>query len=518
MNPVTAICFLASGIALVLLSPQKRNRWRSACGNLLALGVGLVGALRLEGLLQNRNTEIDQLFYRASVNAVGHTPARMAAGTALDFILISVALLALEYETPRSRRPSQYLAFVLGTIALIAATGYAYGVQPFSHYRLYHSMSLPTAACFLLLAYAILMARPDKGFVAVFFSSGAGGVVARRLLPLAVLAPIVLGWMRIAGQAFEWFDVEAGFALSSAAYVVLLAIIVIATAQSLHRIDQERDRSRRQLETSEHRYRVRSAELEALNKELESFSYTVSHDLRSPLRGIDGFSRILLDEFGEPLGQRGRDYLARVSASAQRMGTLIDDLLSLSRVARVDLRREDVDLTALASAIAAALRRDQPDRNVEFRIAPGLRAHGDAGLIRVALDNLLGNSWKFTERREGAVIEFGARAENGVVAYFVRDNGAGFEQAYAHQLFGAFRRLHGDAEFEGTGIGLATVQRVIDRHGGKIWARGEIDRGATFYFTLAHGSPAAANPQAIPPPHAAAPEPVADVASTSSAR
>ncbi len=225
-------------------------------------------------------------------------------------------------------------------------------------------------------------------------------------------------------------------------------------------------------------------ELTAANKELESFSYSVSHDLRAPLRAIDGFSEELWETYGDRLDPDGQDYVKRVRLAAQRMGQLIDDLLTLSRVTRAELQRVDLDLSALAETIAGELRRSDPERQVQFAIASELRARADPGLLRIVLENLLGNAWKFTAGRHDARIEFGRLQEGGELAYFVRDNGAGFDMAYAAKLFHAFQRLHGMREFPGTGIGLATVQRIVHRHGGKVWAEGTVGRGASFYFRL----------------------------------
>jgi PAS domain S-box-containing protein len=227
-----------------------------------------------------------------------------------------------------------------------------------------------------------------------------------------------------------------------------------------------------------------NTELEAANKELEAFSYSVSHDLRAPLRGIDGFSQALLEDYAGQLDSQGRSYLERVRAGVQRMGILIDDLLNLGRVTRAEIHREPIDLTAMAQRIAADLRRGQPERKVEIVLGKGLCAEGDARLLRVVLENLLGNAWKFTSKRKHARIELGRMQSNGASAFFIRDNGAGFDPAYADRLFGAFQRLHAMAEFPGTGVGLATVQRVIHRHGGRVWAESAVDQGATFYFTL----------------------------------
>jgi signal transduction histidine kinase len=228
----------------------------------------------------------------------------------------------------------------------------------------------------------------------------------------------------------------------------------------------------------------RSRELEAANKDLEAFSYSVSHDLRAPLRSIDGFSRALLEDCADRLEEGGKDHLRRVRAAAQRMGTLIDALLELARVARAPVRREVVDLGALAEEVAASLGRTDPGRGVSFSIARGASAKGDPRLLRVLLENLLGNAWKFTGHRPSARIEFGRERRDGETLFFVRDDGAGFDMAYAEKLFRPFQRLHPGSEFEGTGIGLASVARIVRRHGGRVWAEGAVDRGATFYFTL----------------------------------
>ncbi len=228
----------------------------------------------------------------------------------------------------------------------------------------------------------------------------------------------------------------------------------------------------------------RDIELAAVNEELEAFNYSVSHDLRAPLRSIDGFSQALLEDYGDNLDEQGKDYLGRTRAASQRMGILIDDLLNLSRVTRGDIRREEVDLSAIARLVASELQQDDSGRQVTFEVAEGAVTMGDPHLLRTVLDNLIGNAWKFTGNHPIAKIEFGVTEKDGRPAYFVRDDGAGFDMAYAANLFGAFQRLHAMTEFSGTGIGLATVQRIIHRHGGRVWAEAEVEQGATFYFTL----------------------------------
>jgi light-regulated signal transduction histidine kinase (bacteriophytochrome) len=225
-------------------------------------------------------------------------------------------------------------------------------------------------------------------------------------------------------------------------------------------------------------------ELERKNEELEAFSYSVSHDLRAPLRAIDGFSQALVEDYEDGLDARAKGYLGNIRNGARRMAELIDDMLELSRVSRTDLRPRKVDLSAEARLIAEELHRREPDRRVEIVIQDGLHADADAGLMRIALENLLGNAWKFTRKTPDARIEFAMSEDGGTAVYEVRDNGAGFNMAYADRLFRPFRRLHGETEFPGTGIGLATVHRVIDRHGGRVWATGIVDKGANLFFTL----------------------------------
>jgi PAS domain S-box-containing protein len=231
-----------------------------------------------------------------------------------------------------------------------------------------------------------------------------------------------------------------------------------------------------------------SVETDAANRELEAFSYSVAHDLRAPLRSIDGFSQAILEDNADQLDADGKSNLARVRAAAQRMALLIDDLLSLSRVSRAELRREPVNLTSMARRVAKRLRETDGNRDVTVVVHDGLAAEGDANLLAAVLENLLGNAWKFTSQRLDARIEVGLTSKGGRTAFFVRDNGAGFDMAYVGKLFGAFQRLHATTEFSGSGIGLATVHRIVRRHGGEIWAEGAVGRGATFFFTLNRGS------------------------------
>ena len=228
----------------------------------------------------------------------------------------------------------------------------------------------------------------------------------------------------------------------------------------------------------------RTAQLESANREMEAFSYSVSHDLRNPLRTINGYSQILLEDHGEQMGETAQGYLKQIHLVSTRMRRLIDDLLKLSQVTRGELLVVPVNLSEMAQALSESLSLSQPQRQVTWDIAPGIRVKGDQGLLEIALENLFNNAFKYTGLQAEAHIQFGVEQQNGCPVYFVRDNGAGFDMAQAHKLFQSFQRLHGATEFEGSGIGLAVVQRIILRHNGSIWARGAVNQGAVFYFTL----------------------------------
>jgi light-regulated signal transduction histidine kinase (bacteriophytochrome) len=236
---------------------------------------------------------------------------------------------------------------------------------------------------------------------------------------------------------------------------------------------------------AEKEIKERTLELQTSNKELEAFSYSVSHDLRTPLRGIDGFSQAVLEDYADKLDDLGKNYLQRIRNATQRMGQLIDDMLSLSNISRIEMRREEVNLSDLATEVLTELQSNEPDRKVQWNVEQSLTAEGDPQLLRMVLANLLGNAWKYTSKTERPTIKFGSKLDkSGKREFYVSDNGAGFDMAYADKLFGTFQRLHSIAEFPGSGVGLAIVHRVIQRHGGQVRGQGLLDRGATFYFSL----------------------------------
>jgi len=329
----------------------------------------------------------------------------------------------------------------------------------------------------------------------------AGRELAFGLLVLAgVLAAVAGGWvagllaaplhtLAVAVEGFGAGESSPPIPLSQIAEVALLARNFGTMRDQLaeHAVERERAHQELRVLNAELEQRVldRTGELQLAVKELEAFSYSVSHDLRAPLRQIDGFSLALLEDYGPRLDKEGQDDLHWIRDGTQRMARLIDDLLKLSRITRTRVRPEPVDLSALATEVTVGLQRANPQQAITSHLEPGLTADGDRGLLLIVLENLLGNAWKFTRNAPLAEVAFGAVSSDGPLAYFVRDNGAGFDMAYSDRLFGAFQRLHSEQEFEGTGIGLATVQRAVARHGGRVWAEGAVGLGATIWFTLA---------------------------------
>jgi len=275
------------------------------------------------------------------------------------------------------------------------------------------------------------------------------------------------------------FDVEAA-PIHDADGSVKRIVLVYNDITDIKRAQEELNSLNTQLEQ---RVIERTTQLQEANDELESFCYSVSHDLRAPLRHISGFANILSEDYGDRLDSEGGEYLKRICAVSCRMGRLIDDLLRISRISKAEMKFVDIDLSRAAEMAVAMFRDSEPERNVKVHIAKGLHSRGDATLLNMVVQNLIGNAWKYSARNQNAVIEMGKTIVAGKELFFVRDNGVGFDMAYHNKLFHVFERLHGE-EFEGTGIGLATVQRIIDRHGGEIWAESAVDKGATFYFTL----------------------------------
>ncbi len=297
----------------------------------------------------------------------------------------------------------------------------------------------------------------------------------------------LLLWRDLPRPYYQYLHTTKGWffiLVSSVLLYLLLSMMQRRYDAALRALAEQESEIRRMNADLERRVAQRTEQLEATNRELESFAYAVSHDLRAPLRSLSGFSQLLQENPSGTLDEKSRHYLQRINDASRRMSALIEDLLSLSRISRFELTPRPIDFTQLVNDVAATIRERYPQHPVELHVDPGMTVHGDPRLLKIAMENLLDNAWKYTTRSTHPRVSVGSRSDERGLTYFVRDNGVGFDMAYSSKLFGPFQRLHADAQYPGTGIGLVTVQRILARHGGRIWVDAEPNRGATFYFTI----------------------------------
>ncbi|MDO9533185.1 MAG: ATP-binding protein [Deltaproteobacteria bacterium] len=491
MAQSTAWSCLFLGSSLLL----HRSRPLAGRGRGLALAVitliAVFGFLNFLEYFVGVDLSFEEVWFPATEQFGRVVTNRMSPMTGAGMCISGIALFLVLRPCHLTRNLSGVLGLLVAMLGLVGTVGYLFGTP-----LLYGGKVIPMAAnttlAFLVMGVGLTAAAgPECWPLRALVGSSVRARLLRTFLPMTGFIILAQGWLhQIIPGLFSNPALTA--ALLALGFAGVMVLVVTAAGGAISK-DLDRARAARQQAEAEiralnleleGRVRERTAQLVAANRELEAFSYSVSHDLRAPLRGIDGWTLAFMEDYAHRLDDQGRTYLERVRTETQHMGQLIDDLLSLSRVGRTEIQRQPVDLTALARAITGRLRETGPKRLVEFVIQEGLTAVGDPQLLYVALSNLLDNAWKFTGKRPGGLIEFGRMQLEGHPVFFVRDNGAGFDEAYADKLFGAFQRLHKASEFPGTGIGLATVQRIVHRHGGRVWAEAAADRGATFYFTL----------------------------------
>jgi signal transduction histidine kinase len=530
MKANTALAFALAGVSLWLRQWRRGAIFARWTGQLLALGVIAIGAISLGEFFFHWLPGFDQWF----VQQPADTPlaGRMSYLSALNFLLAGFGLLLMDAKLRRGPQGGQLFALTAIMVCLLAVIGYIvhlgtfYGETPlFPGTR----MSRYSTGAFLLLGTGILCARPDGALMRVLTSRTDGGFILRRLLLLPVAVPLVVGTVPRILHYFHWNNPEIASWMFSFGDILVFTLIFWWTASLLYRIDIKRQAAENELKLAnnelerrvdertsqllaanrklkdevaerrhaeeevrklnanlEQRVSDRTAQINTAYKELETFSYSVSHDLRAPLRAIGNYSAILLEE-NPQLSEESRSYLQSAQRNVAKMQQLIDDLLAFSRVSHQALQKQDVALDEVARQCFAELQPEAKGREINLTIRANLQCRADPPLLKQLMLNLLSNAIKFTRRRGVAMIEVGslspADGHNGPV-FFVRDNGAGFDMAMAPKLFGVFQRLHRDSEYEGTGLGLAIVQNIVNRHGGRIWAESAPDQGTTFLFTL----------------------------------
>jgi signal transduction histidine kinase len=471
MNPTTAVLLIAVCISLIF---QEAKRFR-ALSRLIVFAVAIVALIKILAFL-GYDAHLDEWIFTQRLDH-SQIPNRMAPNTAAGILSAAIAAILSGLQKRRAHIGSQCLALILSFIGLFSFIGYLYNVAGLYKIPTFIPMALNTSTAFVLLSLAIFFRHPKVGFAAIISSESLGGFMARRVLPSVIGLPLLIGVLRLHAEMNGYFSTEFGVAVMTLMTIILLTGLIVWNAKYLNELDQKSQLLTQRLERS-------VQELTVSNKELESFSYSVSHDLRAPLRSMSGLSKILLEDYDSSLDGIAKNYLERIHKSGLKMSELIDGLLDLARVTRHEINPQKVNLSEIARNVISDLQRNDPERKVTVSVSPNLIVHGDATLLSAALTNLLQNAWKFTGKKPNAEITFSRKAHETGDAFFVRDNGAGFDMQYSSKLFGAFQRLHSSNEFEGTGVGLATVQRIIQRHGGRLWAEAQPDIGATFYFQI----------------------------------
>lgn len=462
MNPLTAVLFILAGIAVVRSTTRKMP---DVVMLMFAAIVALGGALKVVERALGFDFPFDRLLLRD-----------MSMNTAVNFILCGGALLLLDVETRRGFRPAQAIIIILGLLALLALIGYSYSVLPLYTIGSEIPMALNSAIAFALFSLSALSARPDRGMMIVITSDTTGGAMARRLLPAAVLIPLILGALRFTSEKRGYFDIEAGISLFAFSNIVLFTAVIWWNAKLLYVAEAERQEAMEKLKQM-------TRDLERSNTELQQFAYVASHDLTEPLRMITSYLELLNDRAHEKLGAEEREFIGYAVDGAGRMQTLIQDLLSYARVDTRGRPMEPTDCEHVLETVLANLRVaiGESEAVIEHERLPTVK--GDSVQLTQVFQNLIGNAIKF-HGKAAPNVHIGAQRNNGDWIFEIRDNGIGIDPKNFSRIFVLFQRLHTRQEYPGTGMGLAICKKIIERHGGRIWAESKPNLGASFFFTL----------------------------------
>lgn len=473
-NPVTAVCFLLAGLSFILLINKEKNF--NLFGKFLAIIIVITGSIKFLEIFINSDFGIDKWLFtnKLALNSNRGKPNFMAPNTAFTFIISGLALFFFRYRIHKKNLLADYFAAISALISLVALIGFLYQSMEFYHAEKYIPMALSTAVSFFLLSLAILFSRCEFGFFKLFTGKYEGSRAARLLVPCAIIIPVGAGLLRLYGEQIGLYSPGFGVALFAITTIIIFLILIGHTALSINAAGKVHEDEMEARKKSEE-------QIQELNKELESFTYSVSHDLRAPLRIISGYAEMIREDNSKNLSEEAKRMLENILLNAKRMSNLIDDLLNFSRLGRKKLTTHKTDMNAVVQTVLQQYA-DHTKYNLTVNHLPPCIC--DSNLMKQVWENLISNAVKYSANKPDPVIELGATGENNKTVYYIADNGAGFDMKYYDKLFGVFQRLHNTAAFEGTGVGLALTQRIIAKHGGKIWAESKINEGTTFYFTV----------------------------------
>lgn len=484
MNPATAICFMLSGIAIIITN-KKNNKKFSGLSKVLALSVFLIGLSSLIVNLFEIPGGVDQWLYKEKLmDKTVLIQNRMAPNTAFNFILSGLAIFLLSSTNENANKGAQSLALFSAFISLLSLIGYVYGVRAFYGVLTYIPMALNTTINFLLINMAVLLATFNQGIIGRLSDNYVGSSIARKLIPAIIIVPIVLGFVILYGEKKGLYSLHFGMALFTVANIIIFIYLIKKIQTSVNEADIARTAVEQKLKESNDKLRENAAHLAMINSELEAFSYTISHDLKTPLTAIEGFARLLDEDYKSVLGKDGGENLDAIINRAAKMRTLIDDLLEFSHIQRKKLQNTPCNMDAIVKKVLKDQLHNLNKKEYAIKIGDLLACQGDANMLEQVWVNLISNAIKYSSKKEKPQIEIGSYKDDQEITYFIKDNGDGFDMKNSDKLFLVFQRFHTQNEFEGTGIGLAIVHKIISRHGGKIWADAKKNEGASFYFSM----------------------------------
>jgi len=476
MNPLTAILFILSGAALIRAGENGRKQPDKVvliCAVVILLG----GAMKVAECVFNFELNFDQLFFRKEVNSPGpFGPNEIAMNTALSFICCGMALLLLDVQTRRDFRPAQVFIVIIGLIALLALIGYGYRVLPLYRFGSRLPMALNSAIGFELFAVAAMAVRPGRGLMMVITSDTTGGSMARRLLPAAILIPLILGALLFSSEKHGFFAMESGISIFAFSNIVFFTAVIWWNAKLLYWAEQERLKAMEKLKRT-------TLELERSNTELQQFAYVASHDLTEPLRMVVSYLELLTGRAREKLGDEEREFIGYAVDGARRMQTLIQDLLAYARVDTRGRPLEPTDCERVLESVLSNLKVAIEESHTVIEHGRLPTVQGDTVQLTQVFQNLIGNAIKF-HGKDPPRIQIGAKRENEEWVFHIKDNGIGIDPKNFSRIFVLFQRLHTRREYPGTGMGLAICKKIIERHGGRIWAASKLGEGTTFFFTI----------------------------------